>query len=262
MAINVDGVVLRNIPEQVQKNKDDIEALQKLALVGLAVKGIVATAADLEDIEDPEQGDVYAVGAASPYTLYVYNEESFVSFGLFPAPGPQGEQGIQGPQGPQGIQGPAGAQGIQGPQGPKGDQGIQGPRGYKGNKGDTGAQGPEGPAGPEGPVMSLYEHTVYIQGNDSNENARFLGLRIISKSSALIETFTQLCSQIKNSLSVVIGEETTTPQGSAVCIGAYANDEEDDTFFTIFNNLLEFAYISEDNYAENTLTIDDTVRQL
>ena len=153
MAIEIDGVIFRNPQEQIQKNKEDIEALKKLALVGLAVKDIVPTAADLEDIEDPEQGDIYAVGAAKPYTLYVYNDSQWVDFGVFPAPGPQGEQGPQGVPGPQGPTGATGPQGLQGPQGPKGDAGIQGPRGYKGAKGDTGPQGPEGPEGPMGPAQ-------------------------------------------------------------------------------------------------------------
>lgn len=169
MAIEIDGVIFRNPQEQIQKNKEDIEALKKLALVGLAVKDIVPTAADLEDIEDPEQGDIYAVGAAKPYTLYVYNDSQWKDFGLFPAPGPQGIQGPQGVPGPQGPTGATGPQGLQGPQGPKGDAGIQGPRGYKGAKGDTGAQGPEGPEGPEGPAgPTLYRHYMILDLEDSN----------------------------------------------------------------------------------------------
>lgn len=180
MAIIIGDKVFRNPQEQIQKNKEDIEALKKLALVGLAVKDIVPTAADLEDIEDPEQGDIYAVGAAKPYTLYVYNDSQWVDFGLFPAPGPQGPQGVQGIPGPQGPTGATGPQGLQGPQGPKGDAGIQGPRGYKGNKGDTGAQGPAGPSvwgGITGDIDSqtdlknaldskqskLYKHTIAVR---------------------------------------------------------------------------------------------------
>ena len=172
MAIIIGDKVFRNPQEQIQKNKEDIEALKQLAIVGIAVKDIVPTAADLEDIEDPEQGDIYAVGAAKPYTLYVYNDSQWRDFGVFPTPGPQGPQGVQGIPGPQGPTGATGPQGIPGPQGPKGDAGIQGPRGY------TGEQGPQGPAGPSQPFTyhsdnQLYEAVddlqtggdVYVEGN-------------------------------------------------------------------------------------------------
>lgn len=200
MAIEIDGVIFRNPQEQIQKNKEDIEALKKLALVGLAVKDIVPTAADLEDIEDPEQGDIYAVGSAKPYTLYVYNDSQWKDFGLFPAPGPQGPQGIQGIPGPQGPTGATGPQGIPGPQGPKGDAGIQGPRGYKGAKGDTGAQGPAGPSvwgGITGEIDSqtdlknaldskqskLYRHYIAVDIVDSNNKEAVIVVDTISSKS-------------------------------------------------------------------------------
>lgn len=119
----------RNLQEQVFENMKNIESLEQLATVGLNVKYIVATAADLAEITGMEEGEFAAVGVASPYTLYCYHEEEWVSFGEFPKAGPQGETG---------------ATGATGAKGPKGDTGPIGPRGY------TGATGPQGPRGPMG----------------------------------------------------------------------------------------------------------------
>ena len=143
--------IYRNLQEQVGENQKNIEELQSLIGVGINVKYIVDTIADLSDIEDPVEGSFAAVGMAKPYTLFLFKGNVWIDFGLFPSPGPQGIQGPQGPVGPQGIQGPVGPQGLIGPQGPQGPAGIQGPRGYRGETGPQGEQGPQGPVGPQGP---------------------------------------------------------------------------------------------------------------
>jgi hypothetical protein len=66
----------RNLQEQVEENMKNIAKLQELNLVGLDVKYIVDTYADLENIEDPQDGDMVAVGTTSPFNLYVYHDSS------------------------------------------------------------------------------------------------------------------------------------------------------------------------------------------
>ena len=168
--IIVNNKELRNIQEQVEKNKNDIEHIVKSGGVldefGIKVVGEVSTIEELPTVAaykeahvDWEYGDAYAVGTAAPYTLMILTrandtiiEDHWFNIGNFPEPGPQGEQGIPGPKGETGAQGSRGERGAMGPQGPQGPQGAQGPRGLKGDKGDTGPQGPEGPKGADGTV--------------------------------------------------------------------------------------------------------------
>lgn len=181
MAYVYDNKTYRNLQQQVKENMENIAELQDMQLVGLSVAGIVEDVTKLP--ETAQQGQVYAVGSAKPFELYVYDNSSWVDFGQFPKEGPQGEQGPQGEPGrqgprgltgepgPRGYSGAPGPQGAQGPAGPKGDRGPQGPQGPKGQdgtvsfdeltpeqiamlkgpKGDPGEQGPEGPQGPTGP---------------------------------------------------------------------------------------------------------------
>lgn len=78
----------------------------------------------------PEIGDVYGVGAAAPYNIFIWDGTEWVD-----------NDTIQGPQGPQGEKGDTGATG---PQGPIGDTGPQGPTGATGPQGPQGVQGPQG----------------------------------------------------------------------------------------------------------------------
>lgn len=64
-----------------------------------------------------EEGAVYAVGTAAPYTYYTYVNNEWLNLGVWPLRGPKGNPGDKGPQGPIG---PVGAKGD------KGDQGIAG----------------------------------------------------------------------------------------------------------------------------------------
>ena len=171
MAYVYDNKTYRNLQQQVKENMENIAELQDLKLVGIDVNGIVPDYNSLPS--SAEQGQLYAVGSASPYELYVYNNSSWVDFGEFPKAGPKGDQGPQGepgrqgqrgltgPQGPRGYTGAPGTPGQVGPQGEKGTKGDTGPQGPKGDKGDTGPQGPrgirgnqglQGPEGPQGPI--------------------------------------------------------------------------------------------------------------
>ena len=122
--IEIDNKVYRNIPEQVGKNKDDIELLKK-------AYGYHGPFASKEDIVSPVDQALYLIGTAYPYEIYQYKEltNTYLDLGPFAAAGAQGPAGPQGPQGPQGIPGEQGEQGPQGIQGPIGPQGPQGEKG-------------------------------------------------------------------------------------------------------------------------------------
>ena len=74
MAYVYDNKTYRNLQQQVKENMDNIAELQGLILVGIDVAGIVADYSSLPS--SAEQGQLYAVGSASPYKLYVYNDSS------------------------------------------------------------------------------------------------------------------------------------------------------------------------------------------
>ena len=109
---------------------------------GLEIKGTYESLEALQAaVTEPAQGDMYNVGTAAPYNVYMWDTTT--------PPGQWIDQGqLQGAKGDPGPQGPEGPQGPAGPQGEQGIQGEQGPQGDPGPKGDTGDTGPQGPAGP------------------------------------------------------------------------------------------------------------------
>lgn len=151
MAIVYNNKEYRNLQQQVAENMKNIKQLQDISVAGINFKAIVANESDLEDIVDPEQGDMVAVGTQAPYKVFVYFNEDWVNFGLFPLPGPEGPAG---PQGEKGIQGATGPQGPIGPRGFTGAQGVAGPQGPKGDKGPQGPQGPQGEPGEDGTIVT------------------------------------------------------------------------------------------------------------
>ena len=123
-------------------------------------------------VEAPKAGEMYGIGTAAPYDIYVWDAVGgqWVNNGAIQGPkgdpgetgpqGPKGDPGETGPQGlkgdpgetgPQGLKGDPGETGLQGPKGDPGDTGPQGPQGPKGDPGDTGPQGPKGDQGETGP---------------------------------------------------------------------------------------------------------------
>lgn len=189
--IEVNGTVLRNLQEQVEENKDNIQALYErgtTANLNIKVEGTYQTYALLEQAHPAETyrqdnpgsdyGTAYAVGSAPPYNYYVLTrpfgedtKDHWFSIGLFPMPGPQG------PKGPQGIQGQTGERGSiwwatdssLPPSGfsindmcfvangdiykatSNGWQLIANIKGPQGIQGNVGPQGKAGPIGPQGP---------------------------------------------------------------------------------------------------------------
>ena len=148
---------LRNLEEQVEKNKDDIlfilEQEGVLNQFGIKVVGQIDTAASLPapSIYAGDYGDAYAVGTVTPYDLYIWtrangthSSDYWFNIGKFPVPGPAGKDGATGPQGERGLTGPQGIQGIPGKDGAQGKPGVTGPQGIQGIQGPMGPQGPAG----------------------------------------------------------------------------------------------------------------------
>lgn len=135
--IEVNNKVYRNLQQQVAKNMEDIEQLEK-------AYGYKGPFASTDDIKEPIDQALYLIGTTYPYKVYQYKEltNTYLFLGTFAAAGERGPAGPQGPQGPAGIPGE---------QGPKGEQGIQGETGPQGERGPRGVQGPQGIQGPEGP---------------------------------------------------------------------------------------------------------------
>ena len=110
-----DNKVLRNLQEQVAKNKSDIsdilEAKAVIAEFGIRVVGEVDTEAELPDpaTYSGEYGDAYTVGTQTPYDYYIFTRPNddipqahWFNVGQFPMPGPQGEPGLPGAKGDKG----------------------------------------------------------------------------------------------------------------------------------------------------------------
>ena len=185
--LNFGNKEFRNLQEQVLKNMNDIQDIEQgatvLANFGIKIVGQVATADELPDSAtyEGDYGDAYLVGTETPYNYYIFTRAfegqenpSWFNLGIFPQPGPQGQQGPQGEAGATPVIGatvgststlqpgqpatasvsvsgtaeqptmtfnfaiPQGAQGIQGPRGATGPQGPQGPKGDRGEKGEQG----------------------------------------------------------------------------------------------------------------------------
>lgn len=119
----IDNKVLRNLEEQVQKNKDDIKNLVSSGGVldefGIKVVGQISDLSQLPTVEeyktevsDWEYGDTFAVGVSAPYDMYILTRANsdnptdyWFNIGEFPAPGPKGNTGLTGATGPQGTRG-------------------------------------------------------------------------------------------------------------------------------------------------------------
>lgn len=175
---------MRNLQEQVQKNKEDIAAHYNidrvLANFGIKVVGAVSSPSDLDDIIGENYGDAYAVGASEPYSFYIWTradansghpEDYWFDIGPLAIVGPQGPQGPEGPIGPKGeatrlVSGPTAYNNAK-----EGDiwlnttdgnvykysdstwiltGNLRGPQGVQGNQGPQGPRGLQGDPGPKG----------------------------------------------------------------------------------------------------------------
>ena len=185
--IKIDNITLRNLFEQVQKNKEDIAAHYNvdrvLADFGIKIIGQVTSAVYLPDPATftGDYGNAYAVGTSEPYSFYIwtradanagYPNDYWFNIGPLAIVGPQGPQGLTGATGPKGDNTkwyfgnsfPGGA--VEGDfllssngnvyyLNGDGAQilaiNIKGPQGVQGIQGIQGPQGPTGETGPQGP---------------------------------------------------------------------------------------------------------------
>lgn len=188
--ITINNKEYRNLEEQVQANKNNIERIfesdELLGRLGIKVVGQVESSEDLPNAVTytGEFGDAYLVGTNSPYDYYIFtrpfegeDDPQWFNLGQFPVAGPQGPQGAQGPAGPAGKRGSQWFSGKGQPSTVTGFEigdiyvntdtynvwhlhDVQGvPRwlqegnlkGPIGPQGIQGKQGPQGPTGPQGP---------------------------------------------------------------------------------------------------------------
>ena len=184
---NSSKLELRNLEEQVQKNKEDIarhyEIDRTLANFGIKIVGVVASASQLPDPTTyaGEYGDAYAVGTSDNYKYYIFTrpdanagqtQNHWLNVGALSIVGPDGPPGEQGPKGDKGDSTtwyifPSSLQDAN--QYNVGDLALRASDGnvyqcelkadqvnkqwvYKGNiRGPQGIQGPMGPQGIQGP---------------------------------------------------------------------------------------------------------------
>ena len=109
--LEINGYQLRNLQEQVEKNKNDILAIINeqgtLNQFGIKVVGQIDILNNLPTVEDYkesnpnwEYGDAYAVGVTAPYSLYIltraggtHPNDYWFNIGQFPLQGAQGKDG-------------------------------------------------------------------------------------------------------------------------------------------------------------------------
>lgn len=152
-------IALKNylyLPEQVQKNKADINTLRNAFQLEYS---------DTTEYFKPQivsvDGVAYIALRDTPFKGH-YPPTSPDFWAVF-ASGPEGPQGPAGKDGVNGKDGKDGATGPQGPAGPAGATGPQGPAGPAGPQGYTGDVGPRGPQGVQGKEgFSLYLADAYI----------------------------------------------------------------------------------------------------
>lgn len=110
--IKINNEIYRNIQEQVQANKDAIEAFSNVEFTlnnfGITVLGKVDYVSDIPESDIFSYGDAYLVGLYEPYNLYIYtrtdsNTGTFINIGPINIVGQEGPEGPQGPAGKDGY---------------------------------------------------------------------------------------------------------------------------------------------------------------
>ena len=183
----------RNLVEQVQKNKADIEDWQSkqetLANWGIRIVGQIESESDLPEDYEGEYGDAYQVGTGDNAKYFAWirpttevAKDHWMDMGSLSIAGPQGPAGdsiesikfvsSESKVVPDGgrqtnntirvtmsdsrtIDFTVRAYGDKGDKGDKGDVGAQGVPGAKGDKGDKGDVGPQGEMGPTAPAYHI-----------------------------------------------------------------------------------------------------------
>ena len=178
----------RNLEEQVEKNKEDIQNLAAgiSAVMGFmpTVKGVYATADQIPE-GSYNTGDTFLIGSSTPYAVYIYTaNDTWQNVGQFPVAGPKGDKGEKGSQilygnadptvaiqanegdyyinttsGDWFVKGVAAwsyALSLKGEKGDRGEQGLAGPQGPVGQTGPVGPEGPQGVKGDLGTGIFMY----------------------------------------------------------------------------------------------------------
>lgn len=212
-------IALKNylyLPEQVQKNKADINTLRNAFQLEYS---------DTTEYFKPQivsvDGVAYIALRDTPFKGH-YPPTSPDFWAVF-ASGPTGPQGPAGKDGVNGKDGKDGATGPQGPQGPKGDTGAtgpQGPAGPQGYTGDVGPRGPQGPVGPQGPIGPQGPSGLLGEWQNGTNNTELAdGTYIISFTVYDIET-ASIINIINGSCAQTIMYAETP--GSETATGAFA----------------------------------------
>lgn len=192
----------RNLQEQVQKNKADIEdwksKQETLANWGIRIVGQIEDEADLPEDYTGDYGDAYQVGTGDTAKYYAWirpttevDKDHWMDMGSLSIAGPQGPAGdsiknlsVTGYEtyesGNRTVTKhtirmmlsdgtykdfqllTAAQNGEQGQQGQQGIQGEAGPQGPKGEKGDVGPQGEMGPTAPAFHLAGQVESTSQL----------------------------------------------------------------------------------------------------
>lgn len=118
--ITRNGIELRNLEEQVLKNKEDIARHyatdRVLADFGITVVGQIENVTELPDpaTYEGDYGNAYIVGEEPPFVFYIWTRadinsghpnDYWLDIGQLAIAGPQGPVGPQGERGPQGVRG-------------------------------------------------------------------------------------------------------------------------------------------------------------
>ena len=235
MPITIGNIVLRNIQEQVAKNKADIAALRNVENVlnqfGVTVLGRVDADTDIPEEKpgggDYQYGDAWLVGEETPYDMYIWTRTDDPDVGEFVNIGPIS---MVGPEGPQGETGPApeleigtvttGEPGTNAAVTLTGSDGVYTinltiPRGATGQTGATGAQGPEGPEGPTGQTGA--------QGPQGDPGQSFMIIGQISNTSQLPDPSTTP----RNYAYVYSDGDSSTPDRLYYIVGAVGSEQWD-----------------------------------
>lgn len=174
-------------PQQVQKNKKDIEELQRYikqpyhANIALTDTSASVPQTDTNIPEGVTEGFLIDT-ASNLFEIATVSEGTvFIQYWC-------------------NLKGPQGATGETGPQGPKGDTGATGPQGPQGETGATGPQGPQGPQGEPGMSNHLYRHWLKFELSDSSGTTVGLMIGTILTSSPDPITMTTINDIINYSL--------------------------------------------------------------
>ena len=238
----------RNLEEQVQKNKADIEdwksKQETLANWGIRIVGQIESESDLPEDYSGEYGDAYQVGTGDSAKYFAWirpttevAKDHWMDMGSLSIAGPQGPAGDEiesinfvsseskvVPDGNKQTDNTIRVTMSDGrtidftvkayaDKGDKGDQGIQGIQGIQGPKGDKGDKGDVGPQGEMGPTAPAY-HIIGIVTSTSQlpdpEVLKDLSGAYIVEESGVNNLYIQMGKTLEEAKWTLLGELSAT----------------------------------------------------